>query len=323
MARSAGRLRDQPWASRVEIAEADATDAEQTRKALDGVEVAYYLIHTMGGGDDFAEADRRAATTFAAAAGEAGVGRIVYLGGLAPNEKLSPHMRSRVEVGEIFLGCGRARRGAAGGRHHRIGFGLLRDAAPSHRAAARDDDAAMGAHQDAAHRDPRRPALPRGLGGHRGGGEPLLRHRRPGRADLRRHDGRLRRGRGAAPPVDHPGSDAQPRPVEPLGGAGHPCARGAGPPAGGVAAQRGGLPRTRHRRPRQGSAGRTDRARGRPSSWPCDGSRRPRSSRAGPRPRPRARRATRCRPTPTGRAAASTSTRGPAASRRPRRHSGR
>ncbi|MDP9843838.1 uncharacterized protein YbjT (DUF2867 family) [Streptosporangium lutulentum] len=104
MARSAGRLRDQPWAARVEIAEADATDAEQTRKALDGVDVAYYLIHTMGGGEDFADADRRAATTFAAAAKEAGVGRIVYLGGLAPNEDLSPHMRSRVEVGEIFLG---------------------------------------------------------------------------------------------------------------------------------------------------------------------------------------------------------------------------
>ena len=106
MVRSAGRLRDQPWASRVEIAEADATDAEQTRKALDGVEVAYYLIHTMGGGSDFADADRRAATTFAAAAREAGVGRIVYLGGLAPNEELSPHLRSRVEVGEIFLDSG-------------------------------------------------------------------------------------------------------------------------------------------------------------------------------------------------------------------------
>lgn len=106
MVRSAGRLRDQPWASRVEIAEADATDAQQTRKALDGVEVAYYLIHTMGGGSDFADADRRAATTFAAAAREAGVARIVYLGGLAPNEKLSPHLRSRVEVGEIFLDSG-------------------------------------------------------------------------------------------------------------------------------------------------------------------------------------------------------------------------
>lgn len=49
MVRSVSRLRDQPWASRVETAEADATDPGRTRKALDGVDVAYYLIHTMGG----------------------------------------------------------------------------------------------------------------------------------------------------------------------------------------------------------------------------------------------------------------------------------
>ncbi|MFF5205677.1 SDR family oxidoreductase [Streptosporangium sp. NPDC000396] len=103
MVREASRLRDQPWVSRVEIAQADATDAARTGKALDGVDVAYYLIHTMGGGEDFAVADRRAATTFAIAAGEAGVRRILYLGGLAPQDELSPHMRSRTEVGEIFL----------------------------------------------------------------------------------------------------------------------------------------------------------------------------------------------------------------------------
>ncbi|WP_329082085.1 MULTISPECIES: SDR family oxidoreductase [unclassified Streptosporangium] len=115
MVRSAGRLRDQPWASRVEVAQADASDAEQAAGALEGVEVVYYLIHTMGGGSDFAAADREAATTFAAACERAGVRRVVYLGGLvpderhsypggpAPDERLSPHMSSRVEVGEIFL----------------------------------------------------------------------------------------------------------------------------------------------------------------------------------------------------------------------------
>ncbi|MEU4409946.1 SDR family oxidoreductase [Streptosporangium sp. NPDC023963] len=127
MVRSAGRLRDQPWASRVEVAQADASDAEQAARALEGIEVVYYLIHTMGGGSDFAAADRAAATTFAAACERAGVRRVVYLGGLvpeerpshpgglvpgdgrphpgapAPGEKLSPHMSSRVEVGEIFL----------------------------------------------------------------------------------------------------------------------------------------------------------------------------------------------------------------------------
>ncbi|MGC5014487.1 SDR family oxidoreductase [Streptosporangium sp. DT93] len=103
MARSAGRLRDQPWASRVEIAQADATDAGQVDEALEGVDVAYYLIHTMGGGKDFAAADREAATVFAAACERAGIRRVVYLGGLAPDEKLSAHMSSRTEVGEIFL----------------------------------------------------------------------------------------------------------------------------------------------------------------------------------------------------------------------------
>ncbi|MEV8635457.1 SDR family oxidoreductase [Streptosporangium sp. NPDC051023] len=106
MVRSAGRLRDQPWAGRVEAVQADAADADGTRKALDGVDVAYYLIHTMGGGKDFAASDRRAAATFAAAAGDAGVRRVVYLGGLAPKEGLSPHLRSRAEVGQIFLDSG-------------------------------------------------------------------------------------------------------------------------------------------------------------------------------------------------------------------------
>ncbi|MER7504498.1 SDR family oxidoreductase [Nonomuraea pusilla] len=106
MARSPARLRDLPWAGRVEVAEADATDAEATLRALDGVEVAYYLIHAMGATGRFAERDRLAARTFARAAERAGVRRIVYLGGLTAGGELSPHMRSRAEVGEIFLSCG-------------------------------------------------------------------------------------------------------------------------------------------------------------------------------------------------------------------------
>jgi uncharacterized protein YbjT (DUF2867 family) len=106
MARSAQRLRDHPWAGRVEIVEADATDPEATRRALDGVDVAYYLIHAIGGAGGFAENDRRAARTFAGAARDAGTGRLVYLGGMDPEEELSPHLRSRAEVGEIMLGSG-------------------------------------------------------------------------------------------------------------------------------------------------------------------------------------------------------------------------
>ncbi|WP_170180437.1 SDR family oxidoreductase [Actinomadura pelletieri] len=106
MARSARRLRDHPWAGRVEIVEADATDPDATRRALDGVDVAYYLIHAIGGAGGFAENDRRAARTFADAARDARVGRLVYLGGMDPDEELSPHLRSRAEVGRIMLDHG-------------------------------------------------------------------------------------------------------------------------------------------------------------------------------------------------------------------------
>lgn len=106
MARSARRLRGHPWADRVEIVEADATDPVSTRRALDGVDVAYYLIHAIGGAGGFAETDRRAARTFAGAARDAGTGRLVYLGGMDHAEELSPHLRSRAEVGEILLASG-------------------------------------------------------------------------------------------------------------------------------------------------------------------------------------------------------------------------
>ncbi|CNE54402.1 oxidoreductase [Mycobacterium tuberculosis] len=106
MVRSARRLRDHPWAGRVEIAQADATDPEATRRALDGVDVAYYLIHAIGGAGGFAGKDRRAARVFAEAARDAGVGRLVYLGGMDPEEELSPHLRSRAEVGRIMLDSG-------------------------------------------------------------------------------------------------------------------------------------------------------------------------------------------------------------------------
>jgi uncharacterized protein YbjT (DUF2867 family) len=107
MTRSKARLRDVPWARRVEVAEADALDAGALREALAGVDVAYYLIHSIDTGSNFEETDRTAAETFAAAAKDAGVGRLIYLGGLAPDdEELSAHLRSRSEVAEIMLASG-------------------------------------------------------------------------------------------------------------------------------------------------------------------------------------------------------------------------
>lgn len=106
-ARQLIQLRDQPWADQVELAHADVLDPEVIRTALQDVDVAYYLVHAIGKGDDFEELDRRAARTFAAAARDAGVGRIVYLSGLVPDdEELSPHLRSRQEVGEILIASG-------------------------------------------------------------------------------------------------------------------------------------------------------------------------------------------------------------------------
>ncbi len=66
----------------LEVVAGDALDAAAVRRALEGVGVAYYLIHAMGAADGFQERDRRAATLFAEAARDEGVERIVYLGGL-------------------------------------------------------------------------------------------------------------------------------------------------------------------------------------------------------------------------------------------------
>ncbi|GAA2257434.1 SDR family oxidoreductase [Streptomyces amakusaensis] len=107
LARTPAKLRDHPWAPDVEIVRGDVLDPAPVREAMRGVDIAYYLIHALGTGPDFEETDRRAARIFAEAAHEAGVKRIVYLGGLTPAgvdpRRLSPHLRSRAEVGQIFL----------------------------------------------------------------------------------------------------------------------------------------------------------------------------------------------------------------------------
>jgi len=90
----------------LEIAAGDALDGEAVRRALEGVEVAYYLIHALGSPDGFERLERTAATIFAAAARDAGVRRIIYLGGLGDAPDLSPHLASRQEVGRILGSTG-------------------------------------------------------------------------------------------------------------------------------------------------------------------------------------------------------------------------
>ena len=79
---------------------ADATDRDSVERALDGAEVVYYLVHSLGN-SDFAERDLEAAETTAGAAERAGVKQLVYLGGLGDDSPdLSPHLRSRRDTGE-------------------------------------------------------------------------------------------------------------------------------------------------------------------------------------------------------------------------------
>ena len=106
LARSPSKLRDLPWAGEVEIAVGDAADPAALDAAMAGVDVAYYLIHAIGTGPDFHATEAQVARTFAEAARRADVGRIVYLGGLAHDEDLSDHLRSRAEVGRILLASG-------------------------------------------------------------------------------------------------------------------------------------------------------------------------------------------------------------------------
>ncbi|MFD9875869.1 SDR family oxidoreductase [[Kitasatospora] papulosa] len=110
LARTPEKLRDYPWAGEVEVVEGDVTDAESLGAAMRGIDVAYYLVHALASGPGFEKTDRDAARTFGEQAKAAGVRRIVYLGGLTPADvperDLSPHLRSRAEVGHILLASG-------------------------------------------------------------------------------------------------------------------------------------------------------------------------------------------------------------------------
>ncbi|SKA86086.1 Uncharacterized conserved protein YbjT, contains NAD(P)-binding and DUF2867 domains [Agreia bicolorata] len=101
------KLTDVPWASEVEIVTGDLDDASTLPAATEGVEVLYYLVHSMGKPGHFRDREQQAAGNVARAAKASGVKRIVYLGGLHPDDgRLSEHLESRKRVGDILLASG-------------------------------------------------------------------------------------------------------------------------------------------------------------------------------------------------------------------------
>lgn len=106
MARKPEGLRDR-WGGSVEVKAGDVLDPASLPDVLEGVDTAYYLIHSMGGGGDFEAKEAESARNFGNAARDAGVKRIVFLGGLADERRgLSPHMRSRQQTGRILRESG-------------------------------------------------------------------------------------------------------------------------------------------------------------------------------------------------------------------------
>ncbi len=93
-------------ADSTQVVRGDVLEPASLASAMSGVTTAYYLVHSMGSSESFEEQDRRAAEHFAQAAREAGVQRIIYLGGLGRGDELSPHLASRQEVGRILRESG-------------------------------------------------------------------------------------------------------------------------------------------------------------------------------------------------------------------------
>jgi len=107
LARDPEKMRPRVQAA-TEVVKGDVLDRPSLDQALQGIGTAYYLIHLMSGSKDFEREDRQAAQSFADAAKGAGVRRLIYLGGLGDDAdpSLSPHLRSRHEVGEILRASG-------------------------------------------------------------------------------------------------------------------------------------------------------------------------------------------------------------------------
>ena len=106
LVRSAAKVANTPWIDQVEVVEGDAMSVASLDQALAGVDVAFYLLHSISTGAKFDDLESAMARTFAEAASRMGVKRIVYLGGIANDENLSKHLESRRSVGKMLAGTG-------------------------------------------------------------------------------------------------------------------------------------------------------------------------------------------------------------------------
>lgn len=101
LVRDSSRITGRAWASRVEVVEANLLEPDTLVGAFDGIDAAYYLVHSMYAGADFAQRDRMAAINFCIAASD--LRHVIYLGGLQPETVLvSQHLHSRAEIGRIL-----------------------------------------------------------------------------------------------------------------------------------------------------------------------------------------------------------------------------
>lgn len=107
MARTPDKLSGAPWRDRVEVVQGDLTKPDSLVAAFEGIDVVYYLVHSMGTSKDFVAEEKQSARNVVAAAQKAGVRRLVYLSGLHPEDvPLSRHLASRTEVGQILIDSG-------------------------------------------------------------------------------------------------------------------------------------------------------------------------------------------------------------------------
>jgi uncharacterized protein YbjT (DUF2867 family) len=106
-ARDALRLAGRPWVEEVEVIEGNVLNPGDLPPAMNGVDIAYYLIHNMTERKGYRDQELRAADNFSAAASQAGVKRIIYLGALGdPGSNLAAHLQSRQQTGEVLAGRG-------------------------------------------------------------------------------------------------------------------------------------------------------------------------------------------------------------------------